>query len=47
MNKCSICEREVETPHETPDDPPFFPSGGGRHCDSCEHWLLTGILEDE
>jgi hypothetical protein len=38
---CSICGEERELPHETPNDPPFFPAGdGNRHCEECERWLL-------
>lgn len=45
--ECSICGKEKELPHETPDGPPFYPKGGGRHCDACQHWLLTGEFLNE
>lgn len=41
---CSICDKDVSTPYETPDDPPFFPEGGGSHCQECEDWLLYGTV---
>jgi len=46
IDRCSICDKLTELPYETPADPPFYPAEGGRHCKSCEHWLLTGEFKD-
>lgn len=39
---CCICGHFRWLRFTTPDDPPFYPKGGGHHCGACERWLLTG-----
>jgi hypothetical protein len=42
LRLCSLCGKYRVCRHETPVDPPFYPSEPGHHCDECENWLLTG-----
>lgn len=45
IDTCSICGGVTALPYETPDDPPMY--RGGRHCASCEDWLLGVELDTE
>lgn len=42
LGRCWLCGKLRWLRFITPDDPPFFPKGGGHHCARCERWLLTG-----